>query len=458
VVLHHTPPIFGHEPTKEELTALTQEREAESLRYKEALTALDNSLQRLRDLPYDEQKITYLNENWDLLASKTSTPGSRLGKLRGFIWTMVAPLFGGNLPFVIRRQQKFNSMMVDHINKNREIHQEVTHALIQFNKQITPFVDIKEKEVSGYLSKEFQSHYKNLQDLLQDLRLDYQSDYKDLQSSVATAAKLMQEWNRKTENLKELNTTSPKKSPSAFIVSTLDSHKYVEFEDRFRGPTEEIQKRMETYLPYFSNAEADVLDVGCGRGEFLTLLNNHNISARGIDINRAMVELCRDRGLTANQNDALTYLTGEPDESLGGLFSAQVVEHLEPTYLLKFLDTAYLKLRPGSKLILETINAASWSAFFHSYIRDITHVCPLHPETLSYLVSASGFQKVEIVYKSPYSDSFKLEPFPELSTLSNQSEYKEDMGNLMHVFNKNIEKLNQLLFGDQDYAVIAQRV
>ena len=70
--------------------------------------------------------------------------------------------------------------------------------------------------MSGYLSKEFQSHYKDLYKDLQDLRLGYQSDYKDLQSSVATAAKLMQEWNRKTENLKELNTTSPKKSPSAF--------------------------------------------------------------------------------------------------------------------------------------------------------------------------------------------------------------------------------------------------
>ena len=460
MVLNRTSLIFEQDLTSEELIALTKEREATSLRYNEALTELDKALKRLRFLPYDEQKITYLNENWDLLASKTSTPGSLLGRLRGFVWTMLAPLFGGNLPFVIRRQQKFNSMMVDHINKSRESHQEATDALIQFSKQVTPLVDIKEKEVSGYLLKEFQSRYKDLQKDYKDLQKDdkaLQADYEDLKSSVAVAIKIVQEWNRRTESLKELNTTSPKKQTSVPIVSTFDHHKYVEFEDRFRGSTEEIQKRMETYLPYFSNVEADVLDVGCGRGEFLDLLNDHGISARGIDINQAMVELCRDRGLTAEQNDALTYLTAEPDESLGGLFAAQVVEHLEPTYLLKFLDTAYLKLRPGSKLILETINVASWSAFFHSYLRDTTHVSPLHPETLNYLVSASGFQKVEIVYKSPYPDSFKLEPFLELSTLSNQLEYKGDMENLMYVFNKNVEKLNRLLFSEQDYAIIAQR-
>ena len=81
-------------------------------------------------------------------------------------------------------------------------------------------------------------------------------------------------------------------------------------------------------------------------------------------------------------------------ESLGGLFAAQVVEHLEPDYLMRFLDAAYHKLRPGSKIVLETINPACWFAFFSSYIRDITHVRPLHPDTLQYFLRASGFQKV----------------------------------------------------------------
>ena len=89
----------------------------------------------------------------------------------------------------------------------------------------------------------------------------------------------------------------------------------------------------------------------------------------------------------------LSYLLAQPDGSIGGLFAAQVVEHLEPDYLMRFLEAAYHKLRPGSKIVLETINAACWFAFFSSYIRDVTHVRPLHPDTLRYLVGPAAFRK-----------------------------------------------------------------
>ena len=136
------------------------------------------------------------------------------------------------------------------------------------------------------------------------------------------------------------------------------------------------------------------------------------ISARGIDLNDEMAAVCRERGLEATAGDALSYLLAQPDASLGGLFAAQVVEHLEPDYLMRFLDAAYHKLRPGSKIVLETINPACWYAFFSSYIRDITHVRPLHPDTLKYLVGASGFQKVAVRYSAPYPNEDKLQPLP----------------------------------------------
>ena len=112
-------------------------------------------------------------------------------------------------------------------------------------------------------------------------------------------------------------------------------------------------------MPLFEGA-SDVLDVGCGRGEFLELLRAKGISARGIDLNEEMAAVCRERGLDATAGDALSYLLAQPDGSLGGLFAAQVVEHLEPDYLMRFLEAAYHKLRPGSKIVLETINAACW--------------------------------------------------------------------------------------------------
>src|SRR6185369_7345906 len=83
-------------------------------------------------------------------------------------------------------------------------------------------------------------------------------------------------------------------------------------------------------------------------------------------------------------------------------------EHLEPSYLMRALDVAFHKLRPGSPIVLETINPTCWFAFFSSYIRDLTHVRPIHPETLQYLLRASGFERVEIRYSAPVPEHMKM--------------------------------------------------
>jgi O-antigen chain-terminating methyltransferase len=235
-------------------------------------------------------------------------------------------------------------------------------------------------------------------------------------------------------------------APSSSQLDPLDSHKYVGFEDQFRGTQDDIRVRVAEYLPVFEGA-SDVLDVGCGRGEFLALLREHGIGARGIDINGAMVEVCREHGLDATEGDALAYLRAQPDSSVGGLFAAQVVEHLEPRYLTALLDAAFEKLRPGAPIVLETINPACWFAFFESYIRDITHVRPIHPDTLKYLLVASGFQRVDIRFRAPYPERDKLQPIPPHATL----------GDSVETLNANVERLNRLLFTWLDYAAIGRR-
>jgi SAM-dependent methyltransferase len=224
------------------------------------------------------------------------------------------------------------------------------------------------------------------------------------------------------------------------------SHKYVGFEDQFRGSAEEIRERLAGYVAIFAGT-SDVLDVGCGRGEFLALLREEGVSARGIDLNDSMVEVCREKGLEAEVADAVGHLRGVPDGSLGGLFAAQVVEHLEPAYLTTLLDLAFEKLRPGATIVLETINPACWFAFFESYIRDITHVRPLHPDTLRFLLVASGFQRVEIRYRVPYPEHEKLQAVPPIAAL----------GDAVDTINANVEKINRLLFTHMDYAAIARR-
>jgi O-antigen chain-terminating methyltransferase len=240
---------------------------------------------------------------------------------------------------------------------------------------------------------------------------------------------------------------SARHAPSATVDNATHGRfgawKYVGFEDRFRGSRDEIRRRLEAYLPLFSGA-TDVLDVGCGRGEFLALLREHGIGARGLDLNHEMVEECRAQGFEAVEGDALGYLRSLPDQSLGGLFAAQVVEHLEPDYLLELLEEAFVKLRPGAAIVLETINVGSWFAFFSSYIRDITHVRPLHPDTLSYLLTAHGFQEVAVRYSAPYPERDKLVRVA-------------GEGLLEDAVNANADKLNALLFADMDYAAIGRR-
>jgi 2-polyprenyl-3-methyl-5-hydroxy-6-metoxy-1,4-benzoquinol methylase len=223
------------------------------------------------------------------------------------------------------------------------------------------------------------------------------------------------------------------------------SHKYVGFEDAFRGSPDAIRAGLAAYVPLFAGA-SDVLDVGCGRGEFLSLLREHGVGARGIDLNETMVEVCRRNGLEAEVADALAYLRAQPDGSVGGLFAAQVVEHLEPAYLTHLLDAAFEKLRPGAPIVLETINAACWFAFFESYLRDITHVRALHPDTLKFLLVASGFQQIDIRYSAPYPDHEKLQPVA--------SGVPADAA---ETINANVEKMNRLLFTHLDYAAIARK-
>jgi SAM-dependent methyltransferase len=216
-----------------------------------------------------------------------------------------------------------------------------------------------------------------------------------------------------------------------------------------------VSARLSTYVPVFEGC-ADVLDVGCGRGEFLDLLRQAGISARGLDLNFEMVELCRARGLDVTHGDALGYLRGLPDESLGGLFAAQVVEHLPPDYLLAFLNEAHRVLRPDGRLVLETVNVACWYAFFQSYIRDITHAKPLHPETLQYLVTASGFSGVEVQFRIPVPQAERLQRSPAV-VQKVEGDDRDALLELAATIDKNVDTLNNLLFTYLDYAVVGRK-
>jgi len=368
-----------------------------------------------------QQLVEQLNTLWRVGESEPTAPSSFPRRLLDLIRTRL-----------LRRQETFNSAAVQYINES------VRPLELAIDEYKTARDDVRR------FQEALAARERRMEALIDALRTEHaeiRTSLGVLQQATHNLGSVVSGFSR-TESGSVTPAAVPATSSS---VETL-SHKYVGFEDAFRGSSEDIEQRLRDYVPTFAGA-SDVLDIGCGRGEFLALLREGGITARGIDLNDAMVAVCREKGFEATKADALSYLRGVPRGSLGGLFAAQVVEHLEPAYLTRLLEVAFEALRPGAPIVLETINPACWFAFFESFIRDITHVRPLHPDTLKFLLIASGFQQIEIRYRVPYPEHDKLQPLPASAAL----------GDAVDTINANVEKINRLLFTHLDYAAVARR-
>jgi O-antigen chain-terminating methyltransferase len=190
-----------------------------------------------------------------------------------------------------------------------------------------------------------------------------------------------------------------------------------------------------------------VADLGCGRGEFLELLREAGIEAMGVESNAQAAAHCRERGLAVHQSDLLSFLAARPDASLGGVFAAQVAEHLPPRVLLSLLRETHRVLRREGLLLLETVNPRSVTGFLEVYNRDLTHERPLHPETLSFLAAAAGFSDVRVEMRSPVEPAAQLQAVPTDGLPPRAAQ----------ALNENMERLNALLYGPQEYALLARR-
>jgi 2-polyprenyl-3-methyl-5-hydroxy-6-metoxy-1,4-benzoquinol methylase len=164
---------------------------------------------------------------------------------------------------------------------------------------------------------------------------------------------------------------------------------YVGFEDLFRGPAERVTELQRPYLPLVA-AHQPVLDIGCGRGEFLTLLASEDIAAKGVDNDPGMVARCQAEGLPVVLGDAIDYLGGVAEGSLGTIFCAQVIEHLPVAELRRLLDLAQQKLVPEGLFIAETVNPHSLPALKTFWV-DLTHQHPIFPEVALAMCALAGF-------------------------------------------------------------------
>lgn len=232
-------------------------------------------------------------------------------------------------------------------------------------------------------------------------------------------------------------------------LGVLPGEAYLRFEDRHRGSPEEIRERQRAYLECFPIGP--ILDVGCGRGEFLELCREAGIEARGVDLDGGMVARCREAGLDLAQADALGYLAGLPDGTLGGVFCAQVIEHLPPDAFVALARLAYAKLRPGGVLLCETPNPMCLTVFASAFYVDLSHIKPIHPQGAAFVLEAAGFRDVEVRYVNPCPPEARLQPLEPLWYLRRYEHA------FMLAINDNLSRLNDLLWGAQDYAVIGKR-
>jgi O-antigen chain-terminating methyltransferase len=178
-------------------------------------------------------------------------------------------------------------------------------------------------------------------------------------------------------------------------------HFYRAFEDRHRGSRDVIQSRLRAYLPFLRpllrQQAGRVVDLGCGRGEWLELLGAEGIAAHGVDQDQGMLQACRERGLEVTQGDALGYLQALPDASCAAVSAFHLVEHLPFETLQTLIAQALRVLRPGGLLILETPNPENLVVGTCAFYTDPTHHKPLPPLLLSFLPEFHGFARAKTV-------------------------------------------------------------
>lgn len=202
---------------------------------------------------------------------------------------------------------------------------------------------------------------------------------------------------------------------------------YLAFENRFRGTREEIRERLLEYIPLMRDAGAGteerlILDIGCGRGEWLELMQDEGLAAKGLDLNSVLVEQCRQKGFQVDENDALTYMRSLPDNSLGAITSFHLIEHLDFDTRVALFDESVRVLKPGGLALFETPNPRNLLVGACNFWADPTHLRPLYPETHEFLMEYRGFSQVKLLYMHPHEGEQCLpgEEAPQLAARLNE--------------------------------------
>ena len=175
---------------------------------------------------------------------------------------------------------------------------------------------------------------------------------------------------------------------------------WMRFAERFRGPETIVLKHQRRYIPAFAST-THILDIGCGRGEFLQVAKEAGLNATGIEAHPEFAELCKAKGLDAVCADMFAHLASLPDHTLGGVFCSHVIEHLEAARLPVLIQLLGQKTKAGAPVVFETPNAESSEIFTTHFYLDPTHVRPVPAALLSFYLEEAGFGEIHVEHIAP---------------------------------------------------------
>lgn len=239
--------------------------------------------------------------------------------------------------------------------------------------------------------------------------------------------------------------------PWSGLLEWMADEDYRAFQRAFRGDDREIRRRLADHVRRFADVAGPVADLGCGRGELLDLLEEAGIDGIGVELNGTDVEACRERGHTAVQADLFDWLAERPPGSLGGIFAAQVIEHLPPRRWQRLMELASTRLAPGGRLVLETINPLSLYALVRAYVADPTHVRPVHPDLIAFLARRAGFSPVDVEWQAPVPDADR----PLLSV--EELQVGEEVQLLAWQVKEKLDRVDRITCAPQEYTLQAVR-
>ena len=414
------------------LEALRVRVEEEDAAYAEVLAAIDRLCAfplPAEAAPEIRERLLRLNELWP--APERPAGGGLGGLLRRRAWDAVAP--------AVERQTAFDAALVQLLNaylgQADGLHarlRELAGALVRYAQRVQPLVDARDRVATALATTRSELLLEAF-----DRRLEGLLALRDRLEAVSEEVRAIRG---------SLAAGPPPPAIAAAAARAAADSAYTAFENRFRGEREDVRSRLAGYAGLFQDL-APVLDLGCGRGEFLDVLRERGIPARGVEGNANVARECREKGLDVVEGDLVDFLRAQARGSLGGVFAAQVAEHLLPAVLTVLLAEAHRALRPGGLLLLETPNPRSVLGLLEVFNRDLTHERPLHPDTLRFLAAAAGFTDVRIEMRTPVDPEGQLravppEGLPEAAAAA---------------LNDNVGRLNALLYGPLEYALLARR-